>query len=441
MKKNMQRLLVLVLAAALVLSVLLPALSILTAGASGAVTKSDIDKLKGELSSVAAQRKETEKNLAAIRNDLNKAKEQVELIQEQVLLTEQQIDDSQRLLDAYDVQIENKEYEILELEAQEAEQYEDFYRQVRWMEETGPVSYLSILFEASSFSEMLEYAILITDIMEYSNRIIGRLENTQTALAEARDDLQTDRDAQAEVQEGLEDYKSELEDKKAEATKLLNEIAASESAYAKEAARLKEEEAEINQNLKDAEVKYQKQLEEIERRRKEEEERLRQQALQNQNASGSNVTSGSWYWPLPGRYTLSSLFGGRTSPINGRWESHTGTDIPASAGTEIRAAQDGIVTTVGSNRYASYGYYCIISHGGGYPTLYAHQRTVPNLQVGQTVTKGQVIGYVGSTGDSTGYHLHFELRINGNRASVLKLYPGMTFTYKHDGYTETINGG
>ena len=112
--------------------------------------------------------------------------------------------------------------------------------------------------------------------------------------------------------------------------------------------------------------------------------------------------------------------------------------MPANSGTEIHAAQDGIVTTVGTNRYHSYGFYCIISHANGKSTLYAHMRNVPKVSVGQSVKKGQVIGYVGSTGRSTGPHLHFELRINGVRDDALTLYPGLTFT-TYSG--ATIKGG
>lgn len=442
MKKTTQRAIVILLAIAMLLTIIVPALSIL---AQADVTKGDIDKIKGELSEVSAQRKEAEAKLAAIRSDMAKAEEQVGLVQEQILLTEQQIDASQTLLDAYDAQIAEHEAELQDLQAQEEEQYQEFYRQVRWMEETGSVSYLSILFEASSFSEMLDYAMIITDIMEYNDRIITRLEATQQAILDTQAKIQEDRDEQALVQEGLEAYRSELEDKKAEATKLLNEIAASESEYAEEARKLAEDEAAIDKSLKDAEEQYQKQLEEIERKRKEEEERLRQEQLAQQGgssggsgsaSSSGNVTTGSWYWPLPGRYSLSSRFGGRY--IFGRWESHTGNDIPAPSGTPIYAANDGVVTKVNRNRYASsYGYYCTISHGGGYVTLYAHMCQEPIVSEGQTVSKGQVIGYVGTTGNSTGNHLHFELRINGTRADVLKLYPGMTFKFNGT----TVNGG
>lgn len=436
MNKKTQRIIVIVLAAALLLTVLVPALSIL---AQATVTKDDIANIKEELADIQAQKKATEEKLAAIRGDLAEAESQMELIQSQVVLTESQINTSQQLLDEYDVQITGKEQEIQALEVQEEEQLQEFYKQVRWMEETGNVSYLSILFEASSMSELLDNAMLITDIMEYSNRIIDRLEATQQEISVARDELQTSRDEQAEVQAELEAHMDELEVMRAEQDAILQQIAASESELAEKARLQAESEAQINQELKDAEKQYAAQLAEIERRRREEEARRQQQQNQNQNQPNVNVTTGSWYWPLPGRYRISSLFGNRADPFTGRADNHTGTDIPAPGGTPIYAANDGIVTTVNTNQYASsYGYYCIIGHGGGYATLYAHQCQVPIVSVGQTVSKGQIIGYVGTTGRSTGNHLHFELRVNGVRGDVLRLYPGMTFTSPGGG---TLYGG
>lgn len=424
MNKKTQRIIVIVVTAALLLTVLVPVLSVLAYGS--AATKNDIQNIKGELSDIQAQKKEAEAKLASIRNDLSKAKEQMELIQSQVVLTESQINASQELLDQYDADIVAKEAEIAELEVQEEEQLQEFYAQTRWMEETGSVSYLSILFQASSFTELLDYANIITNIMEYTNRIIDRLENTQRQIGEAKEAVEASRSEEAAAKEELEGQKTELEAKRAEQDKLLKQIAASESEAAEEAKKLAESEAQINKELKDAQRKYAAELAELERQR------------QEQNNS-INVSSGNWYWPLPGRYKLSSLFGSRADPITGRPSNHTGTDIPAPRGTPIYAAQDGIVTTVNRNQYASsYGYYCIISHGSGYATLYAHQCQVPPLTEGQSVSKGQVIGYVGTTGRSTGNHLHFEVRVNGVRGDVLRLYPGMRFTSPSGG---TINGG
>lgn len=377
------------------------------------VTQGQIQSIKDELADIEAKKKAADAQLAAIRNDLSKAKELMGLIESQVLFTETEINTSQMLLNEYDRQIEEKEREIQDLEAKEEDQLQEFYRQVRWMEETGSVSYLSILFQASSFSELLDYSMLVTDIMDYSNRIIERLQTTQAELETARNDLQVSRDEQAEVQMELETRRLKLDEKRAEQQRLLQQIAASESEVAAEAKKLADSEAQINKELKEAEERFAAELDAL-------------AAQQQANNTTVNVTSGDWYWPLPGRYTITSFFGPRL--IYGRWESHTGTDIPAPSGTPIYAANDGVVTTVNRNASASsYGYYCTINHGNGYVTLYAHQCQAPVVNEGEIISRGQVIGYVGTTGNSTGNHLHFELRVNGVRDNVLKMYPNLDF--------------
>ena len=413
MKKKTMRVIVIILAVVMLLSVLVPALTVL-AGASGKVTDEDIQKLKGELGDISSQRAQAQMQLTAIRGDMSRAKEQIALVESQIYLTEHEISISQLLLDQYDQSIAAKEQEISYLEQQESDQYDQFCSHVRWLEETGSISYLSILFQAGSFSEMLDYAVLIADIMEYSNRIIDDLQSTQEELGEARAELQVSRDEQAEINAGLLAQKESLETLLIEAETLYSEIAVKEAEAAAEAQALIQQERAVQSELTKAEKQYAAQI----------------AALQSSN---------SWYWPLPGRTKLSSLFGGRRDPFTGKPSNHTGVDIPAPSGTEIHAAQDGVATLVQTNRYATtYGYYCIITHANGKATLYAHMRSAPTIKVGQTVKKGQVIGYVGSTGRSTGPHLHFELRNNGVRADALTLYKGMNFTSPGGA---TIKGG
>ncbi len=387
--KLRKRMLSVFVAAALLVTAVLPA---------GAVTQNDIQAIKNQLSSVTARKEEAEAQLAAIRGDLSRAQEQVELVQGQVLLTEQQVSAGRELLAQYDAQIEEKQQEIAGLEEKEARQMEEFYQQVRWMEETGETSIFSVLFQAGSFADLLEYAMLVGDIMDYSDRIVKELQATQAELGEAREALQASRDQQAQVQRELETNLVALEDQRAEARAVLAQIAASESEYAQKAAQLAAEEAEAEQSLKEAEERWAAQI-------------------------AANGATGDWYWPVPGYYTITSFFGWRD--LYGSADNHTGTDIGVPQGVEIHAAQAGVVTL---SRYnSSYGNYCIINHGNGYATLYAHQMQLPLVKVGDTVSKGQAIGYVGNTGNSFGAHLHFELRVNGVRDDVLKLYPGLNY--------------
>ena len=421
MKKTGVRIFVLLLAAVMILSVLMPAMTTL----AGAVTAGDIQDYKDSLQDVQDKKGELEDKLDALQDDKDAAEEKLSLLQEQILLTEQQIGDSQKLLDSYDQQIADKQSQITQLEEQEDQQYEEFYAQTRWMEENGGTSFISIIFQASSFSELLDYLMLVTDIMNYNDRIITQLEETQAQLAQARDDLQAARDGQAATQAKLESAKADLTGQKADADQYYQELLNSEESYNSEVAQLQAEEDQIQADLKEAQKKYDEQL-------------AAQQKPTTPPSTGGSTggggsssnpvvdPSGNWYWPLPGYYYISSVFGGRYHPITGVWETHTGTDIPAPGGTPIQCAKDGIVTT--SQYNPSYGNYCIIYHGNGYATLYAHMRALPSVKVGESVTAGQVIGYVGTTGSSTGNHLHFELRINGQRASALDLYPNLSFS-------------
>lgn len=417
MKKTGVRIFVLLLAAVMILSVLMPAMTTL----AGAVTAGDIQDYKDSLQDVQDKKGELEDKLDALQDDKDAAEEKLSLLQEQILLTEQQIGDSQKLLDSYDQQIADKQSEITQLEEQEDQQYEEFYAQTRWMEENGGTSFISIIFQASSFSELLDYLMLVTDIMNYNDRIITQLEETQAQLAQARDDLQAARDGQAATQAKLESAKADLTSQKADADQYYQELLNSEESYNGEVAQLQAEEDQIQADLKEAQKKYDEQL-------AAQKPKPTPPSSTGGGSSSNPVVdpSGNWYWPLPGYYYISSVFGGRYHPITGVWETHTGTDIPAPGGTPIQCAKDGIVTT--SQYNPSYGNYCIIYHGNGYATLYAHMRALPSVKVGESVTAGQVIGYVGTTGSSTGNHLHFELRINGQRASALDLYPNLSFS-------------
>ena len=141
------------------------------------------------------------------------------------------------------------------------------------------------------------------------------------------------------------------------------------------------------------------------------------------NPDSTRIPTGTLQWPLPVAGTITSQFGHRVDPITGEVSSHTGTDIACAEGTPILAAADGIVTVAnGLDSWGgSYGYYIQIDHGGGLETLYAHCSSIC-VATSQQVQAGQVIGYVGHTGRVTGNHLHLEVRIDGNRADVLRYF-------------------
>lgn len=404
MKKRTQRIIVILLAVVMLLSILLPALSMLS---GAAVTQDDIDKLKNQISQNSAQIKEVEKKLKEVQGEKSDAQAQKKLLEQKISLLNSQISDTQLMIAEYDGMIEEKTVEIAALETKEAEQYELFCRQVRDMEETGSVSYLSILFSASSFTELLDYSMMISEVMEYNNGVIDALKATQEELEGVRAELEATRADEEKLKAVQEANKAELLEQEAQVDALLAEIKALEADYKEELDQYEEASKKLDSQLESAEKKYQEQL------------------------AALDATTGDWYWPLPGRYYISSTFAYRKHPTTGKWSHHTGNDIPASSGTEIHVAKDGIVTDVGKN--SVYGNYILVSHGNGYSTFYAHMKSSAIVKEGAKVTKGQVIGYVGTTGWSTGNHLHFELRINGTRADALELYPNLKnkFTYSY----------
>ncbi|MEO2799758.1 M23 family metallopeptidase, partial [Flavonifractor plautii] len=224
------------------------------------------------------------------------------------------------------------------------------------------------------------------------------LERLQAELESARAEEQAAKDQQ-------EAKKAEQQAKVAEAQKLLDQINA--------------DAAELNRQLDDemegaAEIQA-----EIARKQKQLEEERRQ----------NNVTIDSetnYLWPLPGYYRLTSLFGYRIHPITGKAHSHTGIDIPAPGGTPIQACKSGQVVT--SAYHYSYGNYVVIDHGNGNSTLYAHMSSRA-VSEGQMVSQGQTIGYVGTTGSSTGNHLHLEVRDNYTRVNPESKFPSLSLTH------------
>lgn len=144
--------------------------------------------------------------------------------------------------------------------------------------------------------------------------------------------------------------------------------------------------------------------------------------LSGQDRDVSWQGTGTFEWPLPQDFTITSPFGERIDPITGKISFHTSTDIAAPAGTPILASADGIVMIANStNPRHSYGYYVKLQHENGFETLYAHCSALC-VRIGQEVRQGKVIGFVGSTSDSTGNHLHFEVREDGVRVDAMDYF-------------------
>lgn len=363
---------------------------------ASAITQAEIDEMKDDLAQNRDRIEEMKELLEQVAGDKAQALEELRLLNEQVVLISDQIEDTDRVIAEYDGLIAVKVEEIREIEEKEARQYDLFCKQVRSMEEQGSVSYLSILFDCADFSDLLDRAMMISEIMDYNNEIINMLMATREQLAAAQAELEEKRADQQALRDQQAVAKAELQVQQAAAASLAQKLIDKEEGYEAAVKELEEADKQIEKEIKEAE-----------------EELERQMLLEN-----------DWYWPVPGYYTLTSGFGWRIHPIYGTRKYHNGTDVGGVNiyGKAIGAVKSGVVTT--SGWHVNYGNYVIVTHGGGYQSLYAHM-SKRAVSKGDTVKQGQTLGYVGSTGLSTGPHLHLEIWLNGTRTDAELYYPNL----------------
>ena len=399
-----------VLALVLALLMLLPTISMIftSTSANATVSQKDIDKLKDQAAQLEQDRKKLNSQLSALKGDLNNAYSRKKLVEQQINVVNDQIANTENLIAQYDQLIAQEEINLANAQDAEATHFENFCQRVRIMEEQGTVTYWQILFNAADFTDLLDRAMMISETVEYDNAVMAALEQARMDVETVKANLESARTEQIDAKAALDAQKAELNAKETEIKQLLKELEKEKSDYEKE---IHELDAQIE--AMDAQIaKKQKELE------------------AQIAASKIQINYGSGYmWPLDGCYVITSLFGPRNHPITGKYSNHGGTDVRANYGTKIKAARGGVVMT--SEYHWSYGNYVVVVHDNGTSTLYAHMSTRA-VKEGQTVTQGQVLGYVGSTGSSTGNHLHYEIRTTNSsgtvvRVDALKYYTGMTF--------------
>lgn len=404
-QKNWKKIVKRLLAGALILSLAIPLAPQTMLVPASAVTQAEIDELKDNADDLRAQQQELKEQLESIQADKSKALEQKSLLEQQINATQAEINTIQAQIDKYNELIAQKQEELAEAEQKEQAQYELFCERVRYMEEQGEVSYWSILFSSKDFADLLDNAMMVEEIMDYDNQVMDELIAIREQIAKDKEELETARQEQQAAKDEQEAAKANLKAQEDEVDALIAQISSQEDQVEKAHAQLEAAAAAVDKEIAAAEQELASQI--------------------------SNVVSESGFlWPLPGYNTLSSLFGGRIHPVTGKPNSHTGIDIPAPSGTPIKAAKSGVVTT--STYNSSYGNYVVVSHSDGTSTLYAHM-VRRGVSKGQTVSQGEVVGYVGTTGSSTGNHLHFEIRVNGVRQDPVNYFLGSMTLYATSG--------
>ena len=383
-----------VLAAALVLSCV-P----IQAGAS-----EKTDKIEDELGSLKSENADIQAEIDAVRQQYTAASNQIQDLvnrknavdQEIALLYSQILNINQQVI-AYGQLIADAQDDMDEESQRLDELNEKHKARIRAMEEGGTVSYWEVLFQASSFTDFLDRMAMIEEIAQSDQRRLEEIQQAADDLSSTQAKMQQELRSLAEAQQTLADSESLLAEKRTESDGLLRSLAA------------QKEEFELL--LDDSEAKQDALMKEIAQKEKElanaqYEEKLAKLALQGQNPP-SNAT---WITPVSG-YTITSAFGMRIHPVYKYALMHNGIDMACPQGTPIYATRAGTVTTA-SYQAGGAGYYVSINHGDGFSSIYMHM-TNYEVSSGQSVAAGQLIGYVGSTGVSTGPHLHFGVSYAG----------------------------
>ena len=386
---------------------------------ASAVTQSEINDLKSQKAALSEQSASYEATISSLKNKKNAQVELKTALDSKLALTNQQIMNLEEQIKLHDALIERKTQEVSEAQVTADEQLEKYKKRVRAMEESGRYNYVEVLFGANSIGEFLSLIDDIGDIMKSDKELEDSYKESVVNLKEAKAEY--------------EEVQTELKQNKVECAQLKDQLQVD---ITQAAAVITSLQADINENasvlseLDSQESALQSQIQakvnQLNEQKKAEEEANRNN--NNGGSSGGSTTgTGNLVWPSYCTY-ISSRQGPRVHPITGEYKNHGGTDIAASYGSPIYAADSGTVVNSSDGWNGGWGNYVMIDHGNGMQTLYAHMSSRA-VSVGQTVSRGQTIGYVGSTGMSTGPHLHFEMYDNGSRIDPQTKYPGMSFTY------------
>lgn len=362
-----------------------------------AVTQAQIDAKKSQKAALQAKIKDQQAKMNSLKSDQADMLKQKEALDQQQDLKIQEINLVKEELEMYRQMILEKEEEARIAQINADEQLEAYKIHIRSMEEQNLSNlYMEMLFTSQSFSQLITRIDSIGEIMEYDKRVRDDYLSAKAAALTAKEEYEKAAAElevkEVELQEEINTLESQLGDLQTELERLQNDI----NGYASVIQQYAADEARIDKEIQAMAEELKKQ-------------------------QTPPTATGSYIWPCPSCKVVTSGYGNRTISIYGYERFHAGIDIGANMGAAIVAADGGTVTV--SSYDGGYGNYVMLNHGDGRATLYGHMSSRA-VSVGQTVTQGQVIGYVGSTGNSTGPHLHFEVRINGGTVNPLNYFSG-----------------
>lgn len=381
------------------------AVFVLQGAGGGEAIAASLTELQQEQAKLEQEQEENDAKLASLKEDQSKQQEYKDALDAQMQNLQSQIDGLNTQINSLDASIEEKNTAIAEKQKNIDEDVETLKERLCAIYMMGDASTLEILLQSESVIDMAQKVELLNIITEHDTKLIAQLTADMESIADEKAEIESEKEQVAAARTELESKGSELASVQAEAERVLEELNQSVASVQAESDRIAEEKAQASAEIDQWWKDYYAQL-------------AAQENQQNNGSSGSSggssgsigsggyVSTGNFTWPVPGFTNISC----------GYSSGHKAIDISGGGrtiyGTPIVAADSGKVVT--ATYHYSYGNYVMIDHGGGYSTLYAHASSLA-VSAGQTVTKGQTIAYVGSTGNSTGPHLHFEVRVNGNR--------------------------
>ena len=370
------------------------------AASSGAI-KEQLNELEKDKEKLQAEIQALEDKLSENMGKMEEVVAQKNLIDQEVFLLHEQVKTINEQISAYSILIADKQDELVEAESKLAELNEKNKERIRAMEENGSLSYWSVLFQANSFSDLLDRLNMVQEIAASDNKRMQEMSAAAKVVSDAKEELETEKEALETSREELAETEKTLEQKRVEADALLVELVATGQEFEDLLDQSEDEQAELLLEIAKKEKEYDK--------AKHEEWLATSVPTPTYKPSTSIPSSTGWITPCS-YVAFTSPFGYRVHPISGTYKMHYGVDLAGPTGTPIYAAKSGRVSTASYD--GSAGYYVEIVHEDGFASIYMHM-THYIVSSGDYVSQGQVIGYMGSTGGSTGPHLHFGISYNG----------------------------
>lgn len=360
----------------------------------------EIDRLEEQADEIAAQREALEEQISATSDELLSYADKKLQIDTEAELLRQTAENINAQIQEYSALISERQAELDELEAAHEDLLNRYRLRMRTIQERGEVTIWSVLFTADNFADMLEDRVMVEEIAKSDQRMLQQLQDSAVEILNVKNTLADHKAGLQEKKTELAETNAQLEAKRAEADAMIAELNADRERLRAEVAAAEEKEAELIAEIAQKEKEY-----------------TAARLVENGGISPIYTESG-FIFPvaLSGFFYLSSPYGMRVNPVTGIYCLHNGVDFAATSGTPIYASKSGVVTT--AELAGGWGNYVVINHGDGFSTLYAHM-IYYTVSVNEYVEQGEIIGYVGSTGNSTGPHLHFTVFYDGSSVNPM----------------------